>query len=78
MSIDYYNKNAEVFITNTINVDMSSFYKRFLSLIPDGGRLLDAGCGSGRDTEYFLTHGYRVDAYDASEAMAGHAAKLTG
>lgn len=78
MSIDYYNNNAEEFITNTINVDMSSFYKLFLSLIPDGGSLLDAGCGSGRDAKYFLEQGYQVDAYDASEAMAGHAAELTG
>ena len=78
MNIDYYNENADEFIANTINVDMSSIHKRFLSLIPEGGYILDAGCGSGRDTKIFLEKGYQVDAYDPSPVLALKATQYTG
>ena len=57
---------------------MSELYARFLPHIPKGGRILDAGCGSGRDTQYFLQHGYRVEAFDASPEMCRLASILTG
>jgi SAM-dependent methyltransferase len=40
-----------------------------LSLLPPGAHILDAGCGSGRDSGAFLERGYEVTALDASEAM---------
>jgi SAM-dependent methyltransferase len=57
---------------------MTGLYAPFLSHVPDGGRILDAGCGSGRDTKYFLEHGYDVDAFDASPAMAHLASEYLG
>ncbi len=68
-TIEYYNKNAESFIAGTVNADMSDCRDRFLKYIPDGGRLLDAGCGSGRDTDAFMRAGYLVDAFDASKEI---------
>ena len=38
----------------------------------------DAGCGSGRDTKFFLEKGYSVVAFDNSPNMVRHAAELTG
>ncbi len=32
--------------------------------IPRNGRVLDAGCGSGRNIQYLLKHGYNVTAFD--------------
>ena len=78
MTIDYYNNHADEFIQNTVDVDMSSFYQKFLSYIPTDGSILDAGCGSGRDIKYFLEQGYQVDAYDASETLATKASLYTG
>ena len=66
---NYYNKNASEFYDNTVNADMSEHYKRFEKYLVEGSRVLDAGCGSGRDSLYFHTKGYRVEAFDASEAM---------
>ena len=40
--------------------------------------ILDAGCGSGRDTLYFAKRGYRVTAFDYSPALVNLATKLTG
>ena len=77
-TIDYYNQNAEQFIADTLAVDMGSLRGRFLGHLPSGGRILDAGCGPGRDALAFARQGYRVSAFDASAALAAHAADLLG
>jgi SAM-dependent methyltransferase len=77
-SIDYYNDNAETFFAATANVDMEPVYQRFLRLLPPAGRLLDAGCGSGRDAKAFAQKGFIVDAFDASPELAKLAAAFTG
>lgn len=38
----------------------------------------DFGCGSGRDTAYFLKKGYKVDAIDGSEKLCKIASDNTG
>lgn len=40
--------------------------------------ILDFGCGSGRDTKYFLEHGFKVDAIDGSEELCKVASEFTG
>ena len=57
-------------------MDMSTLYRPFLDLIPKGGRILDAGCGSGRDSLNFQQHGYSVEAFDASLEMCRFASSL--
>jgi SAM-dependent methyltransferase len=78
MSVDYYNSNSESFIKDTRNIDMKKNYEGFLANIPDRGLILDAGCGSGRDSLIFQKLGYRVDAFDGSSSMVSEAKKLTG
>lgn len=68
-TLDYYNKNAQEFFSNTVAVDMSPLHDRFLSTISPGGLVLDAGCGSGRDVKVFLDRGFRVSAFDASSEL---------
>ena len=41
----------------------------FLELVAPSGRLLDAGCGAGRDTRFFIERGYVVISFDASIGM---------
>ena len=78
MSVDYYNSNSESFIKDTRNIDMKKSYEVFLANIPDQGLILNAGCGSGRDSLIFQKLGYRVDAFDGSSSMVSEAKKLTG
>jgi SAM-dependent methyltransferase len=69
-SISYYDRNAERFAADTSGLDMSALYERFLHYVPVGGRILDAGCGIGRDALAFAQCGYPVVAFDASLEMA--------
>lgn len=77
-TIQYYEIHAEEFVSNTKDADMGSIRSRFLSYIPKGGRILDFGCGTGRDAKAFLDLGYDVTAIDGSEAMCRIAHTLTG
>ena len=76
--IDYYNKHAEEFIALTFDVDMESLYQPFLAELPEGARILDVGCGSGRDTLAFKDKGYQVEAIDYSAELVKKAKELTG
>ena len=77
-TIDYYNKHAEEFTASTFEVNMESLYQPFLAELPEGARILDVGCGSGRDTLAFKNKGYQVDAIDYSEELVKKASRLTG
>lgn len=75
-TIVYYNENADIFYNSTVNVDMASLYQEFLPLVKPAGHILDAGCGSGRDSKAFLTQGFKVTAIDASAELADYATQL--
>lgn len=78
MTDDFYEQNAAEFFNTTAYIDASSLYRQFLPLLPDGGCILDAGCGSGRDSLAFKQQGYKVEAFDASAELAALAQVLTG
>ena len=50
-TIDYYNKNAKEYSSSTIGVDFSATQERFLNYLPQHAKILDFGCGAGRDTK---------------------------
>lgn len=77
-TIEYYNKHTQEFVDRTVNTDMSFCQEKFLRLLPSGGMILDAGCGSGRDSKFFLQKGMQVQAMDASEKMCQMAARYIG
>lgn len=77
-TIDYYNNNADEFFESTVNADMCDQYRIFEKYLPEHARVLDCGCGSGRDTKYFLERGYAVEAFDASQELCKKASELTG
>ena len=77
-TVAYYNRNAARFAADTADLDMSALYDRFLRYLPPGGRILDAGCGVGRDALAFAERGYSVVAVDASAEMVRLARKRVG
>ncbi len=77
-TIEYYNKNAKEFTEGTLHIEFTEMQNRFLQLLPENAYILDFGCGSGRDTKYFLDKGYRVDATDGSAELCKIAREVTG
>lgn len=73
-----YDTNALAFIDSWLSADMRAQYAVFEQLLEPGDVILDGGCGSGRDTLYFLQQGYTVKAFDPSEEMVKYATSLTG
>ena len=73
----YYEQNAENFIRETRNVDFSEVQELFLSKLEKGALILDFGCGSGRDTKYFLAKDFNVDAIDGSIELCKIASEYT-
>lgn len=77
-TLDYYNSHADSFREDTIHASMSALQEEFLEMLPAGGRILDLGCGPGRDTRLFLERGFRVTAVDGSEELCRLAEDFTG
>ena len=63
---NYYDINAKEYIESTINCDMSIHYEKYLKYLPNKGKILDVGFGSGRDMIYFKSLGYKVEGIDTS------------
>ena len=77
-TIDYYNNKADDFFESTVSVDFSKIQEQFLKYVKPGGRILDLGCGSGRDSRAFLERGYKVVAVDGSRELAKIAGAYIG
>ena len=77
-TIDYYNRNADLFVETTVDVEFKETQDRFLDKLKPGAEILDFGCGSGRDTKYFLEQGYHIEAADGSEEICRIAGVYTG
>ena len=75
-TLHYYDDNAESYINDTLYADMHCLQDKFISFLPEKAHILDAGCGSGRDTCYFLNRGFSVTAIDASEKMCELASRV--
>lgn len=77
-TLSYYDENASAFCEGTRNADMSEMRGRFLRYLKPGALILDAGCGSGRDSKFFMESGYRVVALDGSKEMCRQASAYLG
>jgi SAM-dependent methyltransferase len=78
MSKNYYDDNYQEYFKNTIDADMSEMIEKFLSYLKPRARILDAGCGVGRDTKVFIQKGYEVEAFDSSIQMVRLSSEYTG
>ena len=67
----YYTNNAKSFADSTFKLhnNMSTLYQMFLKNVY-GNRILDVGCGSGRDSVYFQTLGFDVTGLERNVELA--------
>lgn len=74
-TLKFYNDNAEEYFEQTINGNLNVNYNYFLKYIPKNAYILDWGCGSGRDSKFFIDNGYKIRAIDGSYKMCEIASK---
>lgn len=77
-TIGFYDSDPEGYARSTLGRDVSHLREAFASLLPDGARVLDLGCGSGRDSKAFIDMGFDVVPIDGSEGMCRVASEFLG
>lgn len=68
-TIEYFNEKAQKCFDDAFTITERSNQDHFLSFLNEGASILDFGCGSGRDSAYFMEKGFRVTPTDGSEGM---------
>ena len=68
-TIDFYNRNADSYYWNTVGIDMSKLRNAFAAYLPAEARVIDLGCGSGRDVMAFCDMGHDAVGLDASKEL---------
>jgi SAM-dependent methyltransferase len=76
-TIAWYDANAAVYAQKTRSIDVRHLYDVFLPYLPSRAKIIDLGCGCGRDAVAFARMGYHVTGIDASWAMVEQALLLT-
>lgn len=69
-SIDYYNQYANEYFESTVNLELGEVIDGFIEYLPDEAAIMDLGCGSGRDSLYFMEKGFDVTAVEGSEELS--------
>jgi SAM-dependent methyltransferase len=74
----YYTRNAKDYFDKTSSLDSSNYLNPFLSMLSPGDKILDLGCGSGRDLLLLKTLGFNPFGFERSPDLAGMARNLSG
>ena len=77
-TLKYYYDNAAKFSADTMNADMSEAQNEFLKYITTGNKILDVGCGAGRDSLYFTNKGFAVTAVDGCKSFCDRVREIVG
>ena len=79
-TLAHYQQNAESFWEGTREHDVTQNYTALLDALGhrEGLRILDFGCGPGRDLAAFSAMGHRPTGLDGCEAFVEHARAHTG
>lgn len=77
--INFYDSNAVDFFNTTKGLkNMQPTCDIFTDCLPEKATILDAGCGSGRDSKYFIEQGFKVTSIDGSKELCKLASKFIG
>jgi ubiquinone/menaquinone biosynthesis C-methylase UbiE len=68
-ALETYNKVAKLYVKYTADKLLQFQLNKFISLLPKKAKVLDVGCGSGRDVAYFIEEGLDATGIDTSEEL---------
>lgn len=75
ITIKSYDKTVKEYTAHVANLHPLKDSKKFLSLLPKKAKILDLGCGSGRDAKIFADKGFNIVGIDLSREMIASAKK---
>ena len=75
---DYYEIHADAYYEKTVSADPSAFLSPFVRFLPVQPRILDIGCGSGRDLLWLKQRGYHPIGLERSTSLARLAREKSG
>jgi SAM-dependent methyltransferase len=68
--MNYYRKNPKIYYEQTASVDPSSFLQPLAECLTPPARIIDVGCGSGRDLLWSRQKGYETIGFENSSGLA--------
>ncbi len=77
-TLAFYDEHADAYAAATMALDVADRIARFAKEVPAGGRVLDVGCGSGRDLTSLQAAGFRPVGLDLSPQLARLAEARSG
>ena len=75
---DFYQKNYNAYHEKTFSIDPTSFLEPLARRLPAGAKVLDVGCGSGRDLLWMKNKGFDVIGFERSPGLADLARENAG
>lgn len=69
-SQNFYQHNAQAYFDQTAGVDPSSFLQPLVDCLQPGAKVLDIGCGSGRDLRWLASRGFAALGLDRASGLA--------
>ena len=70
-TIDYYDQNAQEYYERTVDADLAEIREYFLGFLRRDARILDFGCGSGRDARLLPRREGQSRLWTARRSFAG-------
>ncbi len=67
---DFYEQNHEEYFKGTVGINPSSFLTPLTQYLQPGDRILDVGCGSGRDLLWLAERGFEVQGLERSPGLS--------
>ncbi len=75
---DYYETHYQTYYEETVSVDPERFLMPLIRRLSPGVRVLDVGCGSGRDLKWLGDRGFSVIGLERSPGLAALARRHAG
>ena len=78
MTSDFHETHASAYCEQTVGIDPSPFLAPLAFQLEKGSKILDIGCGSGRDLLWLQERGYRPTGFERSAGLAAYARRHSG